>query len=57
MTYLYKVFQQVKQRTDKKVSCIFKEIMTEVADYETYGELSENEKMDIYSDILFKMSL
>ena len=55
MVYLCKVFWQVKRRADKKISYIFKEITTEVADHKIYKKLFKNEKMDIYSDTLFEI--
>ena len=41
---------------DKKIFYIFKETVTEMADYKIYKKLSESKKMNTCLDILFKIS-
>ena len=54
--YLYKIFQQTKQKINKKVSYISKKIAVEIINYKTYEKLFKNEKMNIYSNTLLEIS-
>ena len=56
MACLRKILQQMKQRMDKKVSCVSKEIAAEIADHEAHKELSKGREMDTHSDVLLKAS-
>ena len=40
---------------DEKIFYIFKKIVVEMVECEVYEELSKDEEMDIYLDILFEM--
>ena len=56
VVYLYKILQQTKQKMNKKISYISKEIVMKMADYKIYKKLSKDEEIDICSNVLLEIS-
>ena len=56
MAHLHKILQQTKQKINKKIFYISKEITMKIANHKAHKELSKDEKINIYLDILFKVS-